>query len=107
MTSHIENARTVTRVLENQFNIFGIKFGADFLIGLIPWAGDIVALCLSLYLVYIAVEQKLPNHKVLLIIFNIATDFLIGLIPIVGDISDLFYRSNSKNLAIIEEYIKK
>ena len=107
MTNHIENARIFTRFLENQYSIFGLKFGADFLVGLIPWAGDVIALCLSLYLVYIAVEQKLPYHKILLIIFNITIDFLIGLIPVIGDISDLFYRSNSKNLAIIEEYIKK
>ncbi len=105
MTSHIENARILTNILENQYSIFGIKFGVDFLIGLIPWAGDAVAFCLSLYLLYIALDERLPYHRILLIIFNIISDFLIGLVPIVGDISDLFYRSNSKNLAIIETHI--
>lgn len=106
MTSHIENARILTNILENQYSIFGVKFGVDFLIGLIPWAGDAVAFCLSLYLLYIALHERLPYHRILLIIFNIISDFLIGLVPIVGDISDLFYRSNSKNLAIIETHIE-
>ncbi len=105
MTRHIENARILTNILENKYSIFGINFGLDFLIGLVPWVGDAVAFCLSLYLLYIAFDEGLPYRGILLIIFNITSDFLIGLTPVIGDVSDLFYRSNSKNLAIIESHI--
>jgi Domain of unknown function (DUF4112) len=37
-------------------------------------------------------------------VFNIALDTLVGSIPILGDAFDLFWRSNRRNLALIQRY---
>lgn len=107
MTDHLENARKLTKLLEAEFNFLGLHFGLDFLLGLFPWIGDVIAFALSIYLIYIAIEKGLPGYKIQQMVFYIVVDFIIGLIPFVGDIFDLFYRANVKNLSIIEEHISK
>ena len=36
--------------------------------------------------------------------WNILFDFILGLIPVIGIVFDSFYKSNVKNLALIEKY---
>lgn len=89
--------------MENQFSLYGVKFGLDSILGLIPGAGDLVALALSLYLLWIGHQAGLGWDKKLSMIKNIVLDFLIGGIPIIGDIADIFYKANTRNLAILKE----
>lgn len=105
MEHHVKTAELLTYLLENRFTIFRFKFGLDPLLGLIPWLGDIVALMLSLYLLWIASQLKLPDHKFREMLRNIILDFLIGILPFVGTIGDFLFRSNSRNLTILREHM--
>lgn len=107
MESHIKFARALTNVLDNQFSIGKIHIGLDPVLGLIPGFGDVITTILSLYLVWIGIQMRLPQEKITEMVGNVITDFIIGILPIVGDIGDIFFRSNSKNMAILEEYIDK
>lgn len=106
MDLHLKIATSLTHLLEGRFKFAGIKFGLDPVLGLIPWVGDLIALSLSLYLVWVAFHMKLPSHKINEMIKNIIVDLAIGAIPIIGDIGDFFYQSNTKNLQILHDHRK-
>jgi hypothetical protein len=37
-------------------------------------------------------------------VINVLLDLFIGLFPVIGDFADFIYRSNSKNMKILETY---
>lgn len=53
------------------------------------------------------VEGGLPAGVRSKMIFNILFDFAIGLVPFIGDIADAAFRANTKNAAILEEYLRE
>jgi hypothetical protein len=84
--------------------IVGIRFGLDFLVGLIPVVGDLIMTGLALSIVAMAKSMGVPKELRFAMLRNIAIDFLLGLVPFVGDVIDMFYRSNQKNVRIIEKW---
>jgi hypothetical protein len=38
-------------------------------------------------------------------IFNVALESVVGTVPLVGDLFDAFYKSNIRNLAILEKHL--
>lgn len=82
----------------------GIRLGLDFLVGLIPVVGDIIMVGVSLSIVGMAKSMQVPMALRMAMLKNIAIDFLLGLIPFIGDIVDLFYKSNQKNVRIMEKW---
>ncbi len=104
MDKHLKTARILARLLDNQFSLFGIKFGFDPIFDLVPGLGDIVGAVLSLYIIWVGFKLETPPDKLHLMIRNVATDFLLGLLPLVGPIADIFYKSNQMNLKILEDF---
>ena len=51
--------------------------------------------------------MKLPKSAILSIMFNIILDTTIGIVPVVGDIFDIFWKSNKRNMRIIEKHLVK
>ena len=84
--------------------IFGIPLGLDFLVGLIPVVGDFIMVGVSLSIVGMAKQIDVPLALRMSMLKNIARDFLLGVIPFVGDVADLFYKSNLKNVSIMEKW---
>ena len=82
----------------------GIRLGLDFLVGLIPVVGDIIMVAVSVSIVAMAKSMQVPKALRITMLKNIGVDFLLGLIPFVGDIVDLFYKSNQKNVRIMEKW---
>ena len=101
--------RQISENLDESFTIPGtnIKFGIDALIGLVPGGGDLIGGLFSLYILRTAIRMKLPKKAILSIFFNIILDTTIGIIPIVGDIFDIFWKSNKRNMRIIEKNLIK
>lgn len=101
--------RQLSKNLDESFTIPGtkIKFGIDALLGLVPGGGDLVSSVFSLYILRAAIKMKLPKSAVLAMISNILLDTTIGIIPIIGDIFDIFWKSNKRNLKIIEKHLEK
>lgn len=107
MENHIRAATVVANLLDNRFNFFGIRFGMNGILGMIPGIGDFVATVLSFYLVWIGIKMRLPTSALGKMIGNVMTNFLIGLLPVVGDFVDFFHKANLKNLKILKEYASK
>ncbi len=104
MNSHLHIARSVARLLDNQFEFMGLRFGLDPIIGIIPFFGDLVSLGLSAYIIWIGYQMRLPGQVLGSMLRNVVFDFVLGMIPVIGDVSDFFYKANLKNLALLEKY---
>ena len=101
--------RQLSENLDESFTIPGtnIKFGIDALIGLVPGGGDLIGGLFSLYLLRTAIKMKLPKSAIISIMFNIIIDTTIGIVPVIGDIFDIFWKSNKRNMRIIEKNLVK
>lgn len=100
-------AQKVVRSLDELVRIPGtnIGIGLDAIVGFFfPAAGDVVTGIGSLALLFLALKHKVPTIAIGRMLINIAIDTIAGSVPIVGDIFDLFWKSNRKNLDIIEKY---
>lgn len=100
-------AQQLVRLLDDGLTIPGtrIGIGLDALLGfLFPTVGDALTGLGSLSLLMLAFRMRLPKVVVLRVVFNIAVDVLIGCVPFVGDAFDLFWRSNRRNLELLQRY---
>lgn len=104
---HYRLARRLADLLDNRFEIFGIKFGLDPIFSIVPGLGDILGSFIGIYIIYVARHLNLPAEKVNRMILNLILDFIIGLVPIAGVVGDVFFRSNYKNWRIIREHVSK
>ena len=107
MESHVRAATLLANFLDNQFHIGGLRFGFSAVIDLIPGVGDVIDAGLSMYLIWIAVQMRVPALQLLQMFWNILMNFFIGLIPLIGDAAYIFRRANLRNLAIIQNHAKQ
>jgi Domain of unknown function (DUF4112) len=101
--------RRISQVMDMAWRIPGTKFrfGADSVIGLVPGAGDLVTMGVSLYVLAEAHRMGAPKSLLLKMAGNTAIDSGIGAIPLVGDVFDMFFKSNTKNAKLLLEHFEK
>ncbi|CAE6459695.1 unnamed protein product [Rhizoctonia solani] len=93
--------------LDKGFSICGIRFGWTFIIGIIPGAGDIVDAALNYLLVVRKARQaEIPGWLLRKMLANNAVSAGVGLIPLVGDVILAVYKANSRNAALLEEFLR-
>lgn len=105
MEQDFRRAKFIATLLDDQFNIAGLRFGLDPIIDIIPWVGDIIGAMLSLYILNIAREAGVSAWDMMRMILNIIIDFIVGFIPFLGVFFDAVFKSNIKNLEILEKYV--
>ena len=97
----------LARLLDARFSIFGVRFGIDGLVGLIPGIGDVATAMMSFYLILLAARAGAGIGVILAMVFNVLIDTLVGSIPVLGDIFDVTYRANIRNAELLREYLAK
>jgi hypothetical protein len=105
----LARARTLARLLDSSVRVpgTGIRFGADAVIGLIPGLGDIGGAALAGYLVILAQRLGVPRAVVLRMLANVAVDTLGGTVPLIGDLFDVAFKSNLRNVALLERALER
>jgi len=95
------------KLLENTFRIPLINrpIGLDAIGGLIPVAGDIVTGLMGLYLIWEARNLGMSKWQVFRMSANVGFDTLLGMIPFAGNVLDIVFRSNTRNLRIIQRHL--
>ena len=103
----LERLRGMSRLLDNAFTIPGTRyrFGLDALIGLVPGLGDAVSALFSSYIILQASRLGAPTSVVSRMIANVALDTVVGWVPILGDLFDVAWKSNLKNMALLETHL--
>lgn len=104
----LERIRKLSRLLDTAFRVPGTPFriGWDPIIGLIPGLGDLIDTAFSAYLLFLATQFGLPRNVLGWMLFNISLEAVIGTIPLIGDVFDAFYKSNIRNLALLEQHLQ-
>ena len=98
----------LARLLDSSIRLpGGYRVGIDGVVGLIPGVGDVVGGALSSLILYKAYRMGLPKRALLLMGGNILIDSIMGSIPLVGDLFDFMWKSNSKNMKILDKYYHK
>lgn len=105
----LARARALARLLDAAVRVpgTGIRFGADAVIGLIPGLGDIGGAALAGYLVILAQRLGVPRAVVLRMLANVAVDTLGGTVPLIGDLFDVAFKSNLRNVALLERALER
>jgi Domain of unknown function (DUF4112) len=105
----LQRLQRIARVMDTAFRVpfTRIRFGADSVLGLVPGAGDLVAFAVSAYAIQQARKLGVPGHITVKMLGNAAMDFGLGSVPLVGDVFDLFYKSNTRNLKLLTDYLEK
>jgi hypothetical protein len=101
---HLER---ITFILDEAIRIPGtnIRFGLDPIIGFFfPVAGDILSTLISAYVVLASIRHGLPKGVITRMVFNVALDYGMGSIPFVGDLFDFAWRSNEKNINLLNKH---
>jgi Domain of unknown function (DUF4112) len=100
-------ARFLAEWLDQRFTIPGtsIKIGLDPILGLIPGIGDAVANLAGSAILLIAAQYQVPKIVLLRMGLNVALNAIIGAIPVFGDVLSIWFRSNSKNVQLLERYV--
>jgi hypothetical protein len=98
--------RNRQRLLDEAFRVPGtrLRFGWDALIGLVPWAGDVLTALMGVALLVAAHRMRVPGIVLVRMLLNLAIDLLIGLVPFAGDVVDVFWKANTKNMALLERH---
>ena len=93
--------------LDEAFTIPGTerKIGIDPIIGLIPGGGDLIGGALSIYIMHAGIRMGMPRSVIIRMFGNVALEFIIGCIPIIGDLFDAMWKSNQRNVKLIEDSI--
>ncbi|KAI8465535.1 MAG: hypothetical protein J3K34DRAFT_84700 [Monoraphidium minutum] len=87
--------------------IIGYKFGADAIIGMVPYAGDAWGAMVGMYLISTAMKYHLPKRLVAHMAVNQAVDCCVGVVPFLGDLFDFGYKANYRNMMLIEDHLKQ
>lgn len=85
------------------------KYYLDGIVGFVPGGiGDTVPAALGMTHVYFSLFRLRSIPLTLAVMNNTLRDILLGLIPFhVGNVIDFFHRSNSKNMKLIDGFIKE
>jgi len=94
-------------LLDSAFLIPGtnIRFGLDALIGLVPGIGDAITTLISLYIVREARALGASRLVIARMLANVAIDGVVGAVPLVGDVIDVAWRSNRRNMALLQKHL--
>lgn len=104
----MEALRRWAVLLDSAFRVPGtkIRFGLDAIIGIVPGLGDLVAPIFTIVLLGTALRMKVPTVVVARMVLNAGIDMLMGLVPFAGDIGDVFWKSDLRNMALLERYAR-
>jgi len=84
-----------------------MRFGWAFIIGLLPLVGDFADIGLNHYLVLRKARQAdLPGWLVRRMLMNNLVSAGVGFVPVAGDVVLAIFKANSRNAALLEEFLR-
>lgn len=99
----------MSRLMDSKFRIPGtsITFGLDPIFGLLPVAGDLGTMLISLSLVYTMYRNGASGKLIAKMILNVLIDAIFGSIPVFGAFFDVYYKANNRNVRLLKQYYEE
>jgi len=107
LQADLRRARWLANWLDARFQIAGIRFGLDGLVGLMPVVGDTLGVLAGLYPLYVARRHGLGRAVQARMAGNLLLEWVIGLIPFLGDAFDIVFKANLRNVRLLEKALKR
>jgi hypothetical protein len=109
LDARLRRIRALSRLLDTAYRVPGTNFriGIDPLLGLFPALGDLLSLGLSAYLLHQAMPLGCSRSTLVRMGLNVLIDAAVGAIPVIGDVFDFAWKANWRNLALLEEDLRK
>jgi hypothetical protein len=98
-------ADMLAKVLDTTIKIPGTSWyiGLDPLLGLIPGIGDVIANLIGTVILGLATRLQLPRIVLARMSLNLLINGTVGAVPIVGDLFSVWFRSHTRNAALLRE----
>jgi len=96
----------VAWLMDRAFTVPGtnVTFGLDALLGLFPGLGDVTTgVIQSGIVVAMMLHYRVPRPVVARMVANVLLDVGVGAIPVLGDVFDVFFKANTRNMALLRE----
>ena len=102
-----KRVRLLAKLLDDSIAIPGTgwKIGLDPIVGLIPGIGDLIGAVLSGYIILEAARADASAFTLARMVGNVGIDTLFGAVPALGDLFDAAWKSNTKNVALLERHL--
>lgn len=97
-TAELDN---LAHLLDSRFSLFGIRFGVDSMLGLVPGIGDLAGLGMSAYIVGQSYRMGARKRTLARMGVNVLGDTVFGAIPVVGTVVDVFWKANRSNMRLL------
>lgn len=102
----IHHLRSLSKTLDSRFKgPMGTSFGIDGLLGLIPGIGDIITTSISIYIIAQAAALGVGASTLIRMAFNVGIENLFDMIPVLGNFFDFYWKSNLKNMVLLEKHL--
>ena len=102
----LQRLKKISVLMDSQFSgPFGLKFGLDGLLGLVPVVGDFITSFISLYIVLQAALLGCGPSVILRMGLNLLIENLIDFLPVIGNFFDFLWKANNKNILLIEQHL--
>lgn len=103
-TDPLVRARVIARLLDSAVRVPGtnMRFGIDPVLGLVPGLGDLAGALCSGYIVLLGARLGAPRMVIVRMLGNVAIDTMGGSLPLVGDLFDAGFKSNNRNVVLLE-----
>jgi hypothetical protein len=102
-------ADILAKVMDTTIRIPGTSWyiGLDPLLGLIPGIGDVLANLIGTIILGLATRLQLPRIVLARMSLNLLINGTVGAVPIVGDLFSVWFRSHSRNAALLRDAAMK
>jgi hypothetical protein len=103
----MQRLRRLSQLLDSAIKIPGTAFriGIDPIIGLIPGGGDTMGLMMSAFIVLEAAQMGASKSTLGTMAFNVLLETIAGTVPGVGDLFDATWKSNVRNITLLEQHL--
>lgn len=106
---HLKRIRALATLLDNAYRVPGTNFriGWDTILGLAPGVGDVATGMASATIVGYAMRLGVRKRVLARMLANVGIDVTIGAIPLLGDLFDAAFKSNLRNVILVERELAK
>jgi hypothetical protein len=105
LDTDLRRARHVAVLLDSQFEVAGVRFGIEGILGFVPVVGDTLGTLAGVYPIWIANRHKLGKSVQAKMAANLLVEWGGGLLPWVGDFFDVAFKANIRNYRLLERAV--
>lgn len=103
----VADLRNLADMLDSRWRVPGTewRFGIDGVASIIPGLGDTATGVIGAYIVWQAARIGVPRSTLIRMAANVGVDWAVGSIPVLGTIFDFAFKSNKRNMRLLNQHL--